>query len=146
MDNYEDVFPDPIDTQEEIVNRCIIKSALYYDINPHLIKAVAKVEAGKPGTISKNKNGTYDLGVMQLNTTNFKLLKKNFAQVELSDIIYSPCINIALGTWFLKKQIDNANDYWTGVGNYHSKTQKYHNRYLKKVIREYQKLVKLAKK
>lgn len=45
---------------------CINRAAIVYKV-PALILSVIKKENGRNGGASKNKNGTYDYGVMQIN-------------------------------------------------------------------------------
>lgn len=125
-----------------LVQACIERAAHDYGIHTHLIQAILKVEGGKVGTMSRNTNGSYDLGPMQINT----LWLKEVAQYKVSkdDLKNNPCVNIYVGTWILSNKISEAGDVWKGVGNYHSKTPRFHKRYLAKVVKAYRDIVAYA--
>jgi hypothetical protein len=130
----------PVHSETAAVETCIIRASDYYDINPFILRAIYDVEAGKLGRKSKNSNGTYDHGPMQINTIWLKRLQKY--NIDQNNLTNNACVNVHVATWILRQEIINANgDIWKGVGNYHSKTQKYHNRYLRKVYTAYKKYV-----
>ena len=47
---------------------CMLAVSQFYHLPPRVLPSVQVVEAGQPGTISLNFNGTGDLGVMQVNS------------------------------------------------------------------------------
>lgn len=113
---------------------CINDAAIYYHVPATLILSVIKTENGRNGIAVKNKNGTYDLGVMQINTSWLPRLKKQGFTPE--KIKSDPCTNVYVGTWILAQGIANGNG-WKGVGNYHSYTPKFNERYQLKVKNTY---------
>lgn len=133
----------PIDWR--VANSCIARSARQYRIHPLVVKAVALQEAGKPGTVSRNTNDTFDLGIMQVNSDNLPFLKKQFPWVTFERLANNACENILVGTYFLRHKIDAADSFWQGVGNYHSGTPKHHKRYMSQLIPKYKKLVAEAR-
>lgn len=116
-----------------MLNKCIDFASEKFGVNRIVIRAIVNVEGGKIGTISKNSNGSYDLGVMQINTIHLKDIKKKYPKIGWRELTYNPCINIAIGTSILSQRISGSSNYWLGVASYHSKTPKYRNRYLAKV-------------
>src|ERR1700694_2838883 len=49
---------------------CFVEAGALYDINPTILRAIAKVESNfNPNAVNRNRNGTYDFGVMQINTS-----------------------------------------------------------------------------
>lgn len=126
---------------ERVIDSCIYRAADHYELNPLVLKAVRRQEAGKVGMANRNTDDTYDLGVMQLNTTNLDKILRNFPQISAYDLIYKACVNVFVGAWFLKGRIDRANgDVWRGVGNYHSGTPHLHHAYREKVQDHYRKI------
>ncbi|MGL4857523.1 lytic transglycosylase domain-containing protein, partial [Plesiomonas sp.] len=57
---------------------CIAKASQLYSVPGILLKAISQVEGGKKWTISKNSNGSYDLGPMQINTIHLPRLQAQF--------------------------------------------------------------------
>lgn len=129
------------DFSQAQADRCIVGAARQYGINPLVIKALLLHESGKIGTLSKNSDGSYDLGPMQINTINIPFLKKTFPSLTWNNLAYDLCLNVYAGTYFLKTKLDEADSFWTGVGNYHSKTPSLRRKYLGKVIPIYKKLL-----
>ncbi|MBP4081536.1 lytic transglycosylase domain-containing protein [Aeromonas sp. MrichA-1] len=119
--------------EPEMLSKCIDFASKRFDVNKIVIRAIVNVEGGKIGTISRNSNGSYDLGVMQINTIHLKDIRKKYPRVGWRELAFNPCINIAVGTSILSERISESPNYWLGVGSYHSKTPKYRNRYLGKV-------------
>lgn len=113
---------------------CINESAIQYHVPATMILSVIKTENGSNGSRVKNTNGTYDLGVMQINTSWLPILqKKGISEEELRS---NPCVNVHVGTWILAQGIANS-EGWRGVGNYHSYTSKHNRIYREKIKDEY---------
>lgn len=68
-------------------------------IDPWMIYSIAKVESGgNPMAINKNRNGTYDIGIMQINTVHLPTLAKY--GISKNDL-WNPETNIHVGAWVL---------------------------------------------
>lgn len=110
---------------------CINHAAVTYNVPAALIISILKTEGGKNGMASKNTDGTYDYGPMQINTCWLKKVAKyGFTQHDLQ---YDPCVNVAVGAWILAQGIADGKNIWNGVGNYHSHTPALNARYNSKV-------------
>ena len=103
---------------------CINQAAITYFVPAKVILSILLTEAGKVGKVNSNKNGTYDIGPMQINSTWLPILSKYGLTAD--QVQYNPCINVMVGTWILSEKIANlamsASNYWQGVANYHSLT------------------------
>ncbi|WP_415912681.1 lytic transglycosylase domain-containing protein [Neptuniibacter sp. QD37_11] len=142
MLDIPDNLPTPVMPNENAVDVCIIHASQRLKVDPVALKAIRLQEAGKIGSVMKNTNGSYDLGVMQINTIHMPDLKKRYRGITWQDVAYKPCTNIAIAARMLQQRISEAGQFWKGVGNYHSKTPKYHNKYLGLVKNRYNKLKK----
>ena len=114
---------------------CINSAALEFHIPAKLIISVLNVEHGKSGQRSMNKNGTYDLGPMQINSSWWPELYQY--NISPNQVLYDPCININVGVWILSKKIANGHDLLVGIGNYNSTSLQYNLRYLQNVKSKY---------
>lgn len=95
---------------------CFEDAGEKYDINPLLLWSIAKVESNfYTHAINRNTNGTFDYGVMQINSSWYKTIGHN-RWMELSD----PCINVMTGAWILKQCMDRYGCTWDAVGCYNS--------------------------
>jgi soluble lytic murein transglycosylase-like protein len=109
---------------------CINHAAITYHVPAKLIISVIEIEGGRNGMAIKNKNGTYDLGVMQVNSIWVPKIK--YFGITKQDLQFNPCTNVTVGSWILAKGMATANG-WQGIGNYHSITSSYNQRYREKV-------------
>jgi len=120
---------------------CINQAAVTYYVPAKVIISVIATEGGNVGAAHPNKNGTYDLGPMQVNTSWLPTIQKyGYTQKLLQ---YDPCVNVMAGTWILSNKIIQSQDYWSGVANYHSVTPMLNARYKLKVLNYYQLLSKI---
>ena len=110
---------------------CINQAAVTYYVPAKTIIAVLMTEGGKVGMASPNKNGTYDYGPMQINSVWLaKIAPYGYTQQQVQ---YDPCVNVLVGTWILSREIAEGQDYWQGIGNYHSHTLTFNQHYQKQV-------------
>lgn len=110
---------------------CITLAAHQYRLDPLVLLAIKYVESSDWLQVAprQNSNGTWDLGLMQINTVWESVLSEN--GISRSDL-EEPCKNIAVGAWILAKKIDR-HGLWGGVGRYHSGTPRLSQRYSDKV-------------
>lgn len=121
---------------------CINRAAITYYVPATLILAVIKTEGGRNGMARKNKNGTYDYGVMQVNSRWLSKIKP-YGYTE-QDLQYSPCKNVEVGTWILSQSIAEAAALPKGVGNYHSHTENLNQKYHQKVQQFHQEIYRIV--
>ena len=126
-----------IDLTSEIA-ACIAASAHQYGLDPLLLLAVKYVEtADRTDTpIRYNTNGTWDIGLMQINTV-WKDTLSGYG-IDYNDLEV-PCTNIAVGAWILAGGIKRKG-LWKGIGAYHSNTPHLSQRYQTKVKEVWQEL------
>lgn len=116
---------------------CLQKASSGFGIPVPVILAIAKTEGGRVGMESPNTNGSYDLGIMQVNDRVWvpvlaRIMGGNeaYARAILRD---HGCANIMFGTWILRQEYDRSGDMATAIGWYHSHTPVHMNRYQEKI-------------
>jgi len=111
---------------------CFEDAGRYYGVSPHLLWAIAKVESNfNPRAINRNKNGTYDIGLMQINSSWFAYLKKHGIDPSL---LWEPCYNVYVGAMVLRHCIDTYGYSWRAVDCYNKgKKAKENSMYVWKV-------------
>ena len=119
---------------------CINQAALQYHVPATMILSIIKIENGRNGLAVKNSNGTYDLGVMQINSSWISKLENK--GITASQVKYDPCVNVSVGAWILAQGIANG-EGWKGVGNYHSYTTKHNFVYREKVKKTFNNYVSI---
>ncbi|MGS0741442.1 lytic transglycosylase domain-containing protein [Glaciimonas sp. GG7] len=112
---------------QAMASDCFESAAAYQGINSGVLRAISIKENRRcDATISKNTNGSVDIGCMQINSIHLKELSTHgVSQQDLLD----QCKNIYVGAWHYKKMIRKYGDTWMAVGAYHSETPKFRDPY-----------------
>lgn len=107
--------------------RCIVPASGYHKVNPHVLRAVLRVESGlRPTAINKNANGTIDVGMGQMNSMHFPALaQQGIAPGHLLD----ECIASYVAAWHLGKIMREHGNNWQAIARYHSATPYFNYRY-----------------
>jgi soluble lytic murein transglycosylase-like protein len=110
---------------------CFEEAGATYGISPLLLWSIAKHESNlNPCAIGRNSNGTYDFGLMQINSCWAKTLGKDRWR-NLGD----PCTNVKTGAWILSQCIRRHGYGWKAVGCYHSNTPGKSERYASRIAK-----------
>ncbi|OCG28980.1 hypothetical protein A9G45_01420 [Gilliamella sp. HK2] len=129
----------PPTAQAQVV--CAIAAATRYSVPVNIFLAVVEKENGKPGQYVKNKNGTYDIGPLQFNTSYIKTLSKYGITYKSVEGHHGSCYPYHLAAWRIKQHINNdKGDIYQKVSNYHSKTAKFNAIYRADLIKRSEKL------
>jgi hypothetical protein len=112
-----------------------------YNVPFLLLKVIAISENSflDPNLIKKNKNGTYDIGLFQINTA--KITDKELKHIKKEDL-KRPEVSTNVAAFILRKIIIEKGYSWDSIGTYHSKTEKYKRKWLKRVKENFKYLKK----
>ena len=112
---------------------CFESAAKRYNVAPQILKSIAQCESGMdPTAVNYNTDGSYDYGLMQINTCNEPTLRKvGISWQSLSD----PCTNVMVGAWLLSQRINEYGYTWKAIGAYHSKTPAKRDAYAWKIAK-----------
>ncbi|MDD5056541.1 MAG: lytic transglycosylase domain-containing protein [Sideroxydans sp.] len=123
---------------------CFGDAAKRAGVNKDILISIAMVESDlNRAAVHKNNNGTEDVGVMQINSSHFGLLKS--VGIKRNDL-FNACINIHVAALILKESMQIQGSTWAAVGAYnagHSKSKRAEqNRrlYANKVWEKYKRL------
>jgi soluble lytic murein transglycosylase-like protein len=113
---------------------CFEEAGELYGISPLLLWAVAGVESDfNPLAINPNGDGSYDFGLMQINSSWARVLGLD-AWLKLGD----PCFNVKVGAWILSECVRRYGYTWEAVGCYNARSSEkrasYANRIYRKLI------------
>jgi soluble lytic murein transglycosylase-like protein len=86
--------------------QCIADASVRYQVPELLLHAVLRKENGRTGKAVRNSNGTYDMGMAQINT----VWVRHFARygIRIEHLLYDTCTNLHASAYILK---DNANKF-----------------------------------
>jgi len=108
---------------------CFQEAGIEYGISPALLWGIAKHESNmNPVAICRNRNGSFDFGLMQINSRWAKILGAE-RWMSLGD----PCTNVRTGAWILSDCIRRHGYNWKAVGCYHSSAPARSERYAGRV-------------
>ena len=125
-----------IATGAEADSFCFDEAGAQYGINPQILRAIAKVESNfNPRAINWNTNGTYDFGVMQINTIWGYSLGK-----EWWSTLGDPCTNIRAGAMILASCMKKYGYTWEAIGCYNSQTPGKRDKYAMTVFKQLQRI------
>ncbi|MEB0022689.1 lytic transglycosylase domain-containing protein [Actimicrobium sp. CCI2.3] len=112
---------------------CWEEAAQRYNVNPAMLVAIARTESSmNPNAINRNRNGSYDLGLMQINSRWFPLLRQyGIGEQQLRD----PCTSIHVGAWILSQNMQRLGNSWDAVGAYNSSQPAQRAAYARRVYR-----------
>lgn len=95
---------------------CFEQAGQMYGISPQILWAIAKSESHfNPRAVNWNKNGSYDYGVMQINSSWSKVMGP-----AAWNALSNPCYNIKVGAWILSLCIRKYGYTWKAIGYYNS--------------------------
>lgn len=121
---------------------CLDDAAMYFDLDPTLLHAIAMHESKMHAdAINRNANGTYDIGLMQINTAWLPTLaKKGISGQNL----LNPCVNGYVGAWILRSNVERFGQTWKAVGAYNASSSDKQLRYANSVYGIWQRLQNMA--
>jgi len=122
----------------KILAACFLLASQTYAVPPAVLVGIYQVEGGQVGQqVGPNKNGTYDLGPMQINTAwlpelaDYWNVDKETAKRWVKD---DPCTNVGVAAWILKGHLDETGNLSQAIAHYHSRTPTYGQVYKQKVV------------
>lgn len=114
---------------------CIDDVARHYQINADLLRSIAYYESGiNPTAVHRNRNGSVDIGLMQINSIHLPALHKEGIGTEQLRVA---SVNAEVGASLLLEQIKRYGQTWRAVGAYHSQTLALADNYARGVYRVY---------
>jgi soluble lytic murein transglycosylase-like protein len=127
----------------KILAACIFLAAQTYSVPPAVLLGIYQVEGGKVGqSVGPNKNGSYDLGPMQINTIWLPQLAREWGVSQKTAhqwVRDDPCTNTGVAAWILRGHLDETNNLSKAIAHYHSRTPNYGTAYRGRVVSSMQK-------
>lgn len=121
----------------KVIATCLLLAAQTYEVPPAVLVGIMHVEGGRLGQQVANKNGTYDLGPMQINTLWIPKLAKYWGVNEHTAHAWvrdDACTNVGVAAWILRRHLDETGSLSKAIGYYHSRTPEREQAYRGKVL------------
>jgi hypothetical protein len=126
---------------------CMALVASLDRLPPRVLPSIAAVEGGRIGLVSRNQDGSDDLGVMQVNTRWLPVIA-NVMHADTDTVVMhadtdtvrtrllaDPCFNISAAGAILRTYLDQDQGHlMQAIGDYHSQTPREHQRYQVQVL------------
>lgn len=120
------------------LERCFNEASLRYQIPEKLLKAIAHTETRmNPLALNYNKNGSYDMGIMQINS--YWLPKLNRVGIQKEEL-FDGCENIQVGAWILSENIKRYGFGLKAIGAYNATTPALQMKYANKVMKNMERI------
>lgn len=117
---------------------CLILASATYDLPLDILSGIQLVEGGAVGKeTGPNRNGSYDLGPMQINSAWVPRLAALWhvdARTARDWLRDDPCVNTHVAAWILKKNAVDAGSLYEGIALYHTGTSNRADDYVQKVL------------
>jgi soluble lytic murein transglycosylase-like protein len=108
---------------------CFEEAGQQYGISPAILWTIAKEESNYDHTaVNLNKNGTYDFGLMQINSWWANILGP-----DTWSALGEPCYNVKVGAWILSRCIQEHGYTWEAIGCYHSPGDRARKKYARMI-------------
>ncbi len=110
---------------------CFDQATAAYRLPPLLLETIAEVESAmNPDAANWNRDGTVDVGLMQVNSWWEPRLGPERWQAVCSD----PCYNVTVGAWILADCLHRYGYGLQGLGCYNARSPDKRERYSRKVL------------
>jgi soluble lytic murein transglycosylase-like protein len=111
---------------------CFEDAGKKYAISPMLLECIARTESNlDPTATNKNKNGSVDIGLMQVNSYWIRILG-----LDRDRLITDACYNTMAGALILRQCIDRHGYTWEAVGCYNAISMDKKTAYSWKIFRQ----------
>jgi hypothetical protein len=105
---------------------CMTLVASLYNLPPRVLPSIHAVEGGQVATAHPNRDGSEDLGYMQVNTRWLPLLSRYTGQTKEAvrqNLLSRVCYNVAAAGLIMRTYLDETSgDLMRAIGDYHSHT------------------------
>ena len=113
-------------SEKRVIAACIRRAARGHGWLENTLWGLRDQEAGWIGAEIRNRNGTADLGPLQINSSWVSVIALDLGR-DPRDIHRwlrdDPCFNAGAAAWIFLSGYAYGHDYWSAVGAYHSPTK-----------------------
>ena len=112
---------------------CFDRAAQRYGVPASLLQAIALQESGgKSHAFNRNANGSYDIGMMQINSGWLPTLARRGISAEH---LWDPCVSTLVGAWILSNNFARLGYNTQGLGAYNAVSPHKRELYARQVLK-----------
>lgn len=112
--------------------QCFELAEQHYGVSAALLRAVAEQESSmNPLAFHRNTNGSWDAGLMQINSRWLPLLKRH--GIEAHDLL-DGCTSVLIGAWILANNFRRMGKTTQALGAYNAANPQIRERYARQVL------------
>lgn len=120
-----------------VTETCVVAAARAERVPFAALIGLLRVEAGHLGEAVRNRDGSYDLGPMQINSRWLPKLRS--IGISPAALAWNGCLNVRVGARILHLELNaHGGQPWPAIGAYHSHTPAYSRHYEWRVARALQ--------
>jgi len=98
-----------------------------------LLKAISLQESsGRANAFNRNSNGSYDIGLMQINSMWLPTLARHGISAQH---LWDPCVSTLVGAWILSNNFSRLGYNTQGLGAYNAASPHKRELYARQVLR-----------
>lgn len=97
---------------------CFKEAGERYNIDAHILRAIAKQESNFQASSIHQNSQTTDLGLMQINSVWLKKLSR--FGITRQVLLEKPCVNVMVGAWILATNFKTHGRNWNSIGAYNA--------------------------
>lgn len=102
---------------------CLSSTSDKFQIDKSILLAIAQVESNfNSCAVATNKDGSEDLGLMQINS--WWLSKLENYGITKEELLSNSCLNLQAGAWILRQNFDDFGFTWKAIGVYNAGTSR----------------------
>ncbi len=110
-----------------------------HGVAPKLLYVIAQHESAmNPRAINRNKDGSVDIGLMQINSRWLPSLARYGIS---SEALFDPCTSADVGAWILAANFRRYGVNWMGLGAYNASNHHLRERYAKNIAAKLKSLI-----
>jgi hypothetical protein len=117
---------------------CMLAVASAQHLPARVLPSIHAVEGGAVGTVHVNRDGSEDLGFMQINTRWLPVVARRVGRPEPAvrqALLDNPCFNIVVASAILRVYLrETHGNMLAAIGDYHSHTPVFNQGYQSQVI------------
>ena len=124
----------PAQARNLAANACFEEAGARHGIAPVLLQAIALQESAmQPHALNRNRDGSFDMGLMQINSRWLPTLARYGIAPEQ---LWDPCVSAHVGAWILAGNFRRLGHNWEAVGAYNASNPALRMRYAQAVGRK----------